>query len=171
MSGPNCCFLTCIQISQEARNVIWYFHLFKKIRDIKGPFHEKMNTIKYWNNMNTVCCDTQSQGIWQSRWSRTRYTSRILLLFFYGKTNIGNLISGSLPFLNPTWTSGSFQFMYCWSLAWKFWAFFASMWHKCNCVVVWTFFGINFLWDWSENWPFPVLWPLLSFPNLLAHWM
>jgi len=33
-------------------------------------------------------------------------------------------------------------------------------------VVVWTFFGIAFVWDMSENWPFPVLWPLLSFPNL-----
>ena len=25
-----------------------------------------------------------------------------------------------LPFLNPTWTSGSSRFMYCWSLAWIF---------------------------------------------------
>ena len=33
-------------------------------------------------------------------------------------------------------------------------------------MVVWTFFGIALLWDWNENWPFPVLWPLLSFPNL-----
>ena len=39
------------------------------------------------------------------------------------------------------------------------------------CVVVWAFFGIAFLWDWDENWPFPVLWPLLSFPNLLACWV
>ena len=45
------------------------------------------------------------------------------------------------------------------------------MWDECNCVVVWAFFGIAFLWDWNENWPFPVLWPLLSFPNLLAHWV
>ena len=27
------------------------------------------------------------------------------------------------------------------------------------------------LWDWNENWPFPVLWPLLSFPDLLAYWV
>ena len=27
------------------------------------------------------------------------------------------------------------------------------------------------LWDWNKNWPFPVPWPLLSFPNLLAYWM
>ena len=25
--------------------------------------------------------------------------------------------------------------------------------------------------SWNENWPFPVLWPLLSFPNLLAYWV
>ena len=35
----------------------------------------------------------------------------------------------------------------------------------------WAFFGIAFLWDWNENWPFPVLWPLMSFPNLLAYWV
>ena len=29
MSGSNCCFLTCIQISQEASQVVWYSHLFK----------------------------------------------------------------------------------------------------------------------------------------------
>ena len=36
------------------------------------------------------------------------------------------------------------------------------MWNECDCVVVWTFFGIALLWDWNGNWPFPVLWPLLS---------
>ena len=41
------------------------------------------------------------------------------------------------------------------------------MWDECNCAVVWTFFGIAFPWDWNKNIPFPVLWPLLSFPNLL----
>ena len=29
MSSSNCCFLTCIQISQEAGKVVWYSHLFK----------------------------------------------------------------------------------------------------------------------------------------------
>ena len=49
--------------------------------------------------------------------------------------------------------------------------YFTSMWDECNCAVVWAFFGIAFVWDWNENWPFPVLWPLLSFPNLLAYWV
>ena len=38
--------------------------------------------------------------------------------------------------------------------------YFTSVWDECNCVVVWAFFGIAFLWDWNENWPFPVLWTL-----------
>ena len=46
-----------------------------------------------------------------------------------------------------------------------------SVWDGCNCVVVWAFFGLAFIRDWNENWPFPVLWPLLSFPNLLEYWM
>ena len=45
------------------------------------------------------------------------------------------------------------------------------VWDECNCVVVWALFGIAFLWDWNENCPFPVLWPLLSFPNFLTYWV
>ena len=45
----------------------------------------------------------------------------------------------------------------------------ASVWDDCNCAVVWTFFGIASLRDWNKNWPFQVLWPLLSPPNLLAY--
>ena len=42
MSSSNCCFLTCIQVSQEAGQVIWYFHLFQNfpqlivIHTVKG---------------------------------------------------------------------------------------------------------------------------------------
>ena len=49
--------------------------------------------------------------------------------------------------------------------------YFTCVWDECNCVLVWAFFGIAFLWDWNENWPFPVPWPLLSFQNLLAYWL
>ena len=49
--------------------------------------------------------------------------------------------------------------------------YLSSMWNECNCVIVWILFGIAFLWDWNENWSFPFLWPLLSFPNLLAYWV
>ena len=39
-----------------------------------------------------------------------------------------------------------------------------NLWDECNRATVRTFFGIAFVWDWNENWPFPVLWPLPSFP-------
>ena len=35
-----------------------------------------------------------------------------------------------LPFLNPTWTSGSSQFTHCWSLAWNFEHYFTSVWDE-----------------------------------------
>ena len=40
-----------------------------------------------------------------------------------------------------------------------------SMWDECNCAVYWACFCIAFLWDWNDNWPFPVLWSLLNFRN------
>ena len=49
--------------------------------------------------------------------------------------------------------------------------YFTSVWGGYNCALVWAFFGIDFLWDWNESWPLPVLWPLLSFPNLLVYWV
>ena len=42
MSSSNCYFLTCIQVSQEAGQVVWYFHLFQNfpqsivIHKVKG---------------------------------------------------------------------------------------------------------------------------------------
>ena len=65
-----------------------------------------------------------------------------------------------------------FHFLYIWNFLVhillkpsleNFEHYFTSVWDEYNCVVVWTFFGIAFLWNWNENWPFPVLWPLLSF--------
>ena len=73
-----------------------------------------------------------------------------------------------LPFQNPTSTSGSSWFTYCWSLSWRILSItLANMWNEHSCTVVWTVFGFALLWDWNENWPFLVLWPLPSFPNLL----
>ena len=47
----------------------------------------------------------------------------------------------------------------------------ADVWNEHNCMVVWTFFDIVFLWDWNETWPFPVLWSLLNFLSLLTYWV
>ena len=90
--------------------------------------------------------------------------------FFHDPVHVGNLISVSFASLKPS--------LYIWkffvdvllkpSLE-DFECYLATMWNECNCALVWTFFGIVFLWDWNENWPFLVLWPLISFPNLLTY--
>ena len=57
MSGSNCCFLTCIQISQEAGQVVWYFHLFQKfpqfvvIHTVKGFGIVKQKWVFFWNSL------------------------------------------------------------------------------------------------------------------------
>ena len=95
-----------------------------------------------------------------------------LSCFFHEPTNVGNLISCSSAFSKSSlniWKI-SVQVLLKPGLE-NFEHYFANVWDECSCAVVWTFFGIAFLWDWHEDWPFPVLWPLLSFPNLLAYWM
>ena len=63
-----------------------------------------------------------------------------------------------LSFLNPAWTFGSSLTVHVLLKPGleNFEHYFASMWDECNCAVVWAFFGIAFLRDWNENWPFPV---------------
>ena len=92
--------------------------------------------------------------------------------FFYDPTDVGNLVSGSSAFSKSSLNIWKFMVHVLLKPGLEnFEHYFTSMWDECNCVVVWTFFGIAFLWDWNENWPFPVLWPLRSFPNLLAYWV
>ena len=61
MSSSNCCFLTCIQISQEAGQVVWYSHHFKNfpqsvvIHTVKG--FGKVNKAEvelYWIKLNCI---------------------------------------------------------------------------------------------------------------------
>ena len=85
---------------------------------------------------------------------------------------VGNLISGSSAFYKTSLNIWKFMIHVLLKTGFKnVEHYFTSMWDKCDCVVVWAFFGIAFLCDWNENWPFPILWPLLSFPNLLAYWV
>jgi len=149
MSGYNCCFLTCIQVSQEAGQVVWYSYLFRNF-----PQFIVIHTVKGFSVVNETKVD-------------------VCLEFsccFFDPTDAGNWSLVLLPFLNPAWISGISQFTYLLKPSFEnFEHYFASMWNECNCVVVWTFFGIALLWDWNENWPFSVLWPLLTFPYFLAY--
>jgi len=90
-----------------------------------------------------------------------------LSCFFHDPADGGNLISDSSAFSKTSlniWTFTVHVFLKP-GLG-NLGHYFTSMWDEWNCVVVWAFFGIAFLWDWNENWPFLVLWPLLNFPDL-----
>ena len=146
MSSSNYCFLTCIQISQEAGQVVWYSHLFKNF---------------------PVCCDPHKG------FSIINEAEVDVFLefscFFYDATDVGNLISGSSAFSKSSLYIWKFFVHLLLILAWRILSITLLACEMSAIVeVVWTFFGIALLWDWNENWPFPVLWPLLSFPNLLA---
>ena len=92
-----------------------------------------------------------------------------LCWFFDDPADVGNMIFGSLAFSKSSLNIWNFTVHVLLKPDLEnFEHYVASMWDECNCVVVWTCFGIAYLWDWNENWPFLVLWPLLSFPYLLA---
>ena len=76
----------------------------------------------------------------------------VFLCLFYGSTNVGNLISGSLVFPK--------SHLYIWKflvhillkpVLKDFRNNIATMWNEHNCVVVWTFFGLVLLWNWNEK--------------------
>ena len=50
MSSSNCCFLTCIQVSQEAGQVVWYSHLIQN-------FSVLLHTIKGFGIVNKAEID------------------------------------------------------------------------------------------------------------------
>ena len=95
-----------------------------------------------------------------------------LSCFRYDPMDVVNSISGSSVFSKSSLSIWKFSVHVLLKPGLEnFEHYFVSMWDECNCMVVWAFFGIAFLRDWNENWPFPVLWLLLSFPNLLAYWV
>ena len=52
MFGSNCCFLTCLQVSQEAGKVVWYSHLLKNF-----PQFVEIHTVKGLNVVNKAEVD------------------------------------------------------------------------------------------------------------------
>ena len=77
MSSSNCCFLICIQISQEAGQVVWYSHLFQKF-----PQFIVIHTVKGFGIVNKAEIDVFLE----------------LSCFFHDPADVGNLISRSSAF-------------------------------------------------------------------------
>ena len=124
MSSSNCCFLTSIQVSQEADKVVRYSHLFKNF-----PQSVVIHTAKRFgldDFLETPC-------------------------FFYDPTNVANLISGSFAFSKPNLYVWKFSVHVLLKPSLKDMKHnFASM-NWAQCTVASTFFGIALLWDWNEN--------------------
>ena len=75
--------------------------------------------------------------------------------FFYYPMDVGNLISGSSAFSKSSLYICNFLVPILLKPHLEnFEHYFASVWDECDCVLVWTFFGIAFLWGWNENWLF-----------------
>ena len=93
--------------------------------------------------------------------------------FLYDPANVGNLISGSSAFSKPSLDIWKFlvHIMLKPSMP-DFKQDLTSMEDECNCLIaVSTFFSNTLLGNWDEDWPFPVLWPLLGLPDLLTYWV
>ena len=74
VSGSNCWFLICIQISQETGKVVWYSDLFKNFQQFA-----MIHTVKGFSILNKAEVDIFLE----------------LSCFFDDPTDVGNLISGS----------------------------------------------------------------------------
>ena len=150
-SGSNCCFLTRIQVFHEAGKVVWYSHLFKNF-----PPFVVIHTVKGFSVVNEAEVDVFLE----------------FLCLLYDPTGVGNMTSGFSVFSKFNLHPWKFSVHVLLKPSLK--AFehnLTSICNEYNCMVVWTFFGTVFLWDWNVNWPFLVLWPLPSFPNLLIYWV
>ena len=73
-SSSNCCFLICIQVSQEAGKVVWYFHLLKYF-----PECVVIHTVKGFSIVSGAEVDVFLE----------------FSCFFFDPTNVGNFLCGS----------------------------------------------------------------------------
>ena len=114
MSSSNCCFLTCIQVSQEAGQVVWYAHILQNF-----PQFTVIHTVEGFG---------------------TVYKEEInvfleLSCFFYDPADVGNLISGSSAFSKTSLNIWKFMVHVLLKPGLEnFEHYFTSMWDGCNCA-------------------------------------
>ena len=126
MSSSNCCFLTCIQISQEAGQVFWYSHLFQNF-----PQFPVIHTVKGFGIVSKAEIDFFLE----------------LSCFFDDPEDVGNLISGSSAFSKSSLNIWKFMVHVLLKPGLEnFEHYFTSMWDECNCAILWAF-KTDFLYD------------------------
>ena len=97
MSNSNCCFLTCIQISQEAGQVVWDSHLSQNF-----PQFIVIHTVKGFGIVNKAEIDVLE-----------------LSCFFHDPADLGNLISGSSAFSKSSLNISKFLVCILLKRAWR----------------------------------------------------
>ena len=123
MSSCNCCFLTCIQISHGADQVVWYSISWRIVHSLSW------STVKGFGVINKAEVDVFLE----------------LSCFFNDPMDVGNLISGSSAFTKSNWNiwKVSVHILLKPGLE-NFEHYFTSVWNECNCAVVWTFLALPF---------------------------
>ena len=151
MSRSDCCFLTCIEVSQEAGQVVWYSHLFQNFSV------SVIYTVKCFGIVNK----TEIYIFFMK-----------ISSFFHDPADVGNLISDYSAFSITSLNIWKYMIHILLKPFLEIYKnYLTGMWNEWYCALVWAFFGVAILGFRSENWPFRVLWPLLSFPNELAYWV
>ena len=129
MSISSCCSLTCIQISQEEGQVVWYSPLLKN-----SPQFIVIHTVNGFGIVNKTEIDDFVE----------------LSCFFDDLVDIGNLISGSSAFSKTSLNIRKLMVHILLKPGLEnFEHYFTSVLDECNCAVVCAFFGIAFLWHWN----------------------
>ena len=133
MSSSNCCFLTCIHVSQEAGQVVWYSHLFQNF-----PQFSMIHTVKGFGIVNKAKIDVFLK----------------LSCFFHDPVAAGNLISGSSAFSKTRLYIWKFMIYILLKPGLE------NFEHYFDSVVRWvqlcgslSNFWHAFIWDWNKNGP------------------
>ena len=147
MSSSKCCFLTCIQVAQEAGQVVWYSHLFQNF-----PQFIVIHIVKGFGIVNKAEIDVFLE----------------LSCFFHDPADVGNLISGSSAFSKSSLNTWKFSVHVLLKPGLEnFEHYFASVWNECSCAVVehslaLPFFGIGMNTDFFQScghcWVFQICW-------------
>ena len=121
MSSSNCCFLTCIQLSQEAGQVVWYSHLSQNF-----PQLIVIHAVKGFGIVNKAETDVFLE----------------LSSFFHDPVDVGNLISGSSAFSKTSLNVWKFTVHILLKLGFK---------NVERVRRVQLCSSLSILWDWNEN--------------------